>query len=256
MLLSIVECSSKLTIETENTSRPPARFVNDKTEWIGPVLGPSAAVMRNRGARVATGRWLFFKDPDCKIDVFEIEKLCTHLELKEREIKVVGGVYKNQSQTLLGRVYNFIQRSWVFGGLERDKVGFFYPATKLLGGALLVEAEAFERIGGFSAEIGWGGEELEFINRFRKKKELTVLSYRLKSIHKNDLNLLGFAKRAWWQNYNPGYYNFSRNNPIRSGFGYFRSPVNYWPALCLFLGIGVLANLSGVLARRWGGLWN
>ncbi len=256
MLLSIVECGRHNKNNHWKAQIIPVRRQSDRIEWVGPVLGPHAAGMRNLGATRATGQWLFFKDQDCEVNVASIEKICLELDQQEPQLKLIGGIYQNSSDGFFAKVYSFMQRSWVLNGIEDRRWGKFHKAKKLLGGALLVNRLAFDQLGGFSEEIGWGGEELEFVNRARLHNCGTAVSYRLRVRHKNSLNILGFIRRAWFQNFNPGYFSFRRQEPVTSALGYYRGPILYWPAMTLFLGIGTLANMTGGLVRRWEQLWS
>ncbi len=256
MLLSIVESSHFDRSSHWQSEIIPVRRASDRIEWVGPVRGPNVANMRNRGAGRATGRWLFFKDQDCNVDLEKLERICLDLEFKTPHLKILGGVYQNRDSGLVAKVYSFIQRSWVLHGIGEKRWGGFWDGQKLLGGALLVNKEAFKDLGGFSEAIGWGGEELEFVNRARQKRYATGVSYRLRVQHNNGLQLGGLLRRAWMQNYNPGYFSFSRNQAMRSGLHYFRSPLKYWPLLSLFLSVGTMANVTGRCLRKWEALWS
>ncbi len=256
MLLSIVESNQVDRSSQWQSDIIPVRRASSRVEWVGPVRGPNVANMRNRGALRATGRWLFFKDQDCNVDMNTLERICLDLEYKTPQLKILGGVYQNRETGLVAKVYSFIQRSWVLHGIGDKRLGGFRDGQKLLGGALLVNKETFKELGGFSEDVGWGGEELEFVNRARKNMYATGVSYRLRVQHNNSIQIGGLLHRAWMQNYNPGYFSFSRNHAIRSGLQYFRSPLKYWPLLSLFFSVGTMANMTGRLLRRWEGLWN
>jgi hypothetical protein len=212
--------------------------------------------MRNAGALRATGRWLFFKDADCDVDVDKIEEICLLIEAENQGLKVIGGRYQSEPVGILGRVYDYIQRLWLLNGMEPGRIGRFRQAKKLLGGALLIERRTFCHLEGFSEAIGWGGEELEFLQRVHKQNLETAVSFQLCVRHEKNMSWWGFLRRAWKQNFNPGYFAFRRHQPGRSGLQYFRGPWRYWPALIVFLGVGTCAHTCGVLGRQWRKVWS
>lgn len=249
MLLSIVECSDNLV--TQPSQSPPSiKPMSHDVEVIGPLSGPSAAAMRNAGAQLSQGRWLFFKDHDCQVPIASLLNVCRSLDAAPNSPVVIGGIYKDKAQKFIPKVYNFIQRTWVQTGLVDQSKAGIRMSHKLLGGALLVKSSVYNEAGGFSESIGWGGEELEFVNRVRQRGYKTGVSFRLIAQHQNNLGLLGFVRRAWFQNFNPGLFSFKRNVSLGKIQYYFRSPMNYWPAVVLFLGVGVFANFFGKILPR------
>ena len=255
MLLSIVECSDYRKSAEWKTHRSEVTVLDELCEKIGPVRAPSAATMRNKGAQESSGRWIFFKDDDCDIDLKTIKNICLRLEETQSPIKILGGIYQPDATGMVGEIYSFIQRNWVLSGLEKTRSKQFRHGVKLLGGAFLIERKIFEDLNGFSEDVGWGAEEVELIQRARKQGVVTAISYRLRVTHRKEMNLAAFVKRAWYQNYNPGYFSFKRGASFKTGISYFSAPVKYWPSLILFFGVGTLANSFGVVARKLGFLW-
>jgi len=212
--------------------------------------------MRNLGAEKAQGRWVFFKDSDCDIDFDKVVQFCEKMERESNPIVAVGGVYKNDSQSFFGKAYNFIQRIWVLNGaVPKAKTNGIQEGRQLLGGAFLVKRHAFLEAGGFDETIGWGGEELELTGRLRRMGYKTGISYNLRVSHGNNLNIFGFIKRAWYQNYNKSFFQFNTQTTWKSRRRYFNTPILYWPSTALFFGVAQFASSAGSIfgkaRRRW-----
>lgn len=253
MLLSIVKCSDYQ--KSQGWKQQVLPIVRQSGfEVIGPVKGPNVAIMRNKGAKAASGRWLFFKDPDCKVDVERLQQLCRQLET-QGQVVVLGGIYKNRSSKPLAQIYHHIQRTWVLRGLcsIKDQT-FLREASQLLGGALLIKKQEFLELGGFNEDIGWGGEELELVERARAAGYSTKMSYRLVIEHENSLSLLGFFKRAWKQNYNRASHGFGQIQKTESWEhrSYFLIKATQLPWVLLFFTVGAIALSCGSATRLWG----
>ena len=246
MLLSIVECSDSL-LESDFL-KPPKRNHNKEIEIIGPVLGPNVAAMRNRGARAAKGRWIFFKDKDCRIPIEKIIELIMKIETQFLPFSCIGGRYQLLGSGYWMRVYHRIQRQWVHQGLFDSSVRGLFPGSHLLGGALLVKKQAFDQIEGFCERIGWGGEERDFVKRLQEQGFKTAVSFSLCVVHENSMGFFGFLKRAWFQNFNGGYFRMKRNPKIRYG-KYLRTQVKFFAPTFLFFFLGYLGLWFGQIAR-------
>ena len=246
MLLSIVECSDSFL---ESDFLKPVRRNHDKNiEIIGPVSGPHAAAMRNRGGRAAKGRWLFFKDEDCRIPIEKIVELVVKIESQSLPFSCVGGRYQLLPSGYWMRVYHRIQRQWVHQGLFDSSVKGLIPGSHLLGGALLVKKEAFDQVGGFCEKIGWGGEERDFVRRLQEQGFKTAVSFSLSVVHENSMGFFGFLKRAWRQNFNGGYFRMKRHPKVRYG-KYLRTQMEFFPPTFLFFFLGSLGLWFGQIAR-------
>ena len=103
-------------------------------------------------------------------------------------------------------------------------------------------------MGGFNEDMGWGGEERDFVERLQKKGFGTAVSFSLSVLHTNNINFFGFLKRSWYQNFNGAYYG------LRKGFGirymdYLKTPWNFFLPTLLFFLLGFLALCFGKLFR-------
>ncbi len=249
MLLSIVETGDhRQTVAHSESAIPQLRY-SERVEKIGPVFRANASAMRNAGARVAKGRWIFFKDRDCELSERDIIRLLNIVSTSPSEIKVMGGLYRNTGSQFLGHVYNFVQNHWVLSGVGKTKAKDLRAADRLLGGALLIERATYERLGGFSEAIGWGAEELEFLNRAHHHGCGVALIDDLYVTHKNRLSVPGFFKRAWVQNFNRGFYRLSRSTQSPEIGGYFSGPILFFPAIMAFFMLGWIANAVGRFKR-------
>ncbi len=250
MLLSIIQCSDYRQFSGKNTI-DPVKKLSEKTELIGPVLAPNVSAMRNRGGRVARGRWLFFMDEDCCVQIDKVFDLIMKIEDRNSPLVCVGGRYQLRRVNYFQKVYHKIQRRWVFYGLSGKVINGFQLGSHLLGGALLVKRESFKKVGGFNEKMGWGAEEMDFVERLQEHDFITGVSYSLSVTHDNNLNFFGFLKRAWCQNFNGAYYGLkgeSKYCPI----GYLRTPWTFFLPTLLFFVFGFMASCSGKIYRTKG----
>ena len=238
MLLSIVECSNYKNYSKK--SPPPKRNqVGIDVEIIGPVYAENVAAMRNIGAEMAKGEWIFFKDSDCDIPVEEIKAILVDAP----KVDAIGGLYKTENSNYLGQAYHRIQKQWVMQGLD-----FIRRDRHLLGGALLVKKDAFKQIGGFNREIGWGGEETEFVSKMHELGFKTEVDYRLQVKHDKKMTWKGFLKRAWFQNFNHLYYNI-KDNGNGSAFSYLKTSPKYILPVLVFFSFAFMGRLTGWFCR-------
>lgn len=149
-------------------------------------IGPAAA--RNVGAKIATGKWLFFTDSDC---VFTATTLVGYLGVEKNGIAYAGNVtpYKK----------NFISN--------------YYKSIKLLNppciekshnhpsyivtANCLVKKDAFDKVGGFNESFKFAsGEDVDIGIRLSK---IGILFFAHESIIKHNFedNLLSFYKRFY-----------------------------------------------------------
>ncbi len=250
MLLSIVECGNYRDFKTNESAAVEVQSFLD-LEIIGPVVGVNVAVMRNIGAQQAQGRWIFFKDQDCNVDADKLYLFVKEMDQKKKSWGAIGGVYQTHRKTILAKAYHWIQRSWVHRGLSCSRQEHIRAAQHLLGGALLVNKEAFFQVGGFNEKIGWGGEEVDLTTRFLKKGFLTGASSRIRVEHNNTLGLLGFCKRAWYQNFHGKFYSLQGHGHQASHDKWrcLIAPLRISPCVWLFFSVAFIASCCGLLFR-------
>ena len=257
MLLSIIRCLDYRHFKNQAPGAVKSKvceakplsqktLINKEVELIS-VLGPNISNMRNRAGNASQGEWLFFMDDDCHINTGKILDLVMKIKSPSLPFVCIGGLYHSQKTNCLQKVYHNIQRKWVLRGLSRKSIGGFKLANHLLGGALLVKKTAFKKVGGFNESIGWGSEELDFVHRLNREGFKTGVSFRLIVTHNNSLNLSGFLKRAWFQNFNRAYYGLMKNK--KAEFGYLKTPIHFFLPTLLFFSFGLLAQFSGQITR-------
>ncbi len=242
MLLSIVRCSDCRQFSEKNSVELRKKKLSKNVELIGPVLASSVSAMRNQGGAAAKGQWLFFMDEDCHVKTDRVLDLISKMENKS--LVCVSGRYQLKQGNYLQKVYHKIQRQWVLQGLSGDSIDGFKVGFHLLGGALLVKKEVFDKVGGFNENMGWGAEERDFVERLREEGFTTGVSFSLAVVHTNNLNLFGFVKRAWYQNFNGAYYGLKRSSGGRY-IEYLRTPLKFLLPTVLFFFLGFMALCSG-----------
>lgn len=240
MLLSIVECSDYR--KYSGKSEGGKKKISSTCEFIGPIVEKNAASMRNYGAQISKGGWLFFIDEDCTVDPKKIENTIHQYP----EYDVIGGVYfSDDEKNYFSKVYNEIQRKWLLKGIV-GKVEILPYTRHLFGGAFAIKKSVFEELGGFSEEIGWGAEETELLNRLSLLNKKIGISYLLRVRHENTLDFFGFLKRAWKQNFNLTYYiqTKGKEEPLKR-VSYMWSNILNLPGIFLFFSTAQLAQLCG-----------
>lgn len=244
MILSIVECGDYR--ELDNRSRVSRVAVTSSQIEHIKVWAPSVAQMRNRGYCESHGRWVLFKDEDCAVSSGDVLKTVKKIESEKPRCGAVGTTYQREKLgNRITQAYHFIQSQWVRRGVEPEY------SRHLLGGALLVRREAMTSAGLFCENIGWGGEETEWTSRLIENGWQTEIENNWQVVHSQNLNFIGFFKRAWVQNYNRGYYQWHKHSAIPSRSGdYLRSPLSLLPWVCSFLLTGLFAYWAGRLRRK------
>jgi GT2 family glycosyltransferase len=244
MLLSIVECDDYRLQSLGHKSKRVIKKVSDDIEIIGPILGLNVAQMRNRGASLALGEWIFFKDKDCAIDPQKILMTLKKTSSLDSRIAAISGVYASSNLNLISNCYNLIQRKWVYYGLIKKLSKNIFEANHLLGGAYLVKRNVLLDLNGFNEKIGWGCEEADLTKRIQSHGYKTVVNYNLRIKHQNHLRIFGFIKRAWWQNFNKTRFKVNFNNPSPLRNYLITKRMNYLPTLTFFS--------VAIFAQKWG----
>jgi len=259
VLLSIVECGSHKQFDSSySVDSVTVSRISNEIEVIGPVLGPSVSHMRNWGAKKAAGEWIFFKDQDCELNTKNLMELIQRIQKNKTSYVAVSGTYRNIAKGLWAQSYGRIQRRWVHRGLQE---GYgLRPGDHLLGGVLLVQKKAFIKVGGFNEHIGWGSEELDLVNRLQSLGYKTAVSFNLKTNHNNPLQLSGFLKRAWRQNFNRAYYQLAeeqqRSQPKGLKRNYFKNSSPTILSTGLFFATALMAEKGAKILRRFEGKIN
>lgn len=250
MILSIVRCSYYKK-NTSSQSIKNRKFINSDIEVIGPVIGANVSAMRNYGASLAQGEWILFVDHDCSYSTEKILKIVEQIRDTQSNIGAFSGVYRQETTTYLQKAYDRIQRLWVLKGLQNRPEKYVRKASHLLGGCLVVKKSIWQEVQGFDENIGWGGEETEFIQRVQKLGYETGVTYSLRVAHKCNIGFLGFLKRAWVQNFNRGFYDIktlSKNKkPQTLQAKLFPVKIIGTAALALFGSVSLIGFLSGTV---------
>ena len=159
---------------------------------------PNRSRARNRGARQARGHWYAFTDADCVADPGWLEAFRSCAEaapLVAGHVRLCLSERPNAVERLEAR-WRFGQQAWV------EAQGWAATAN------LLVEADAFEAIGGFDPAWRRGGEDVDFC--FRARDAGLKLDFCAKAIveHEAESQLAPMMRRAFMHGYsiNQAYY--------------------------------------------------
>lgn len=158
-----------------------------------PNQGPAAA--RNKGAKMANGRFLAFTDDDCAPASAWLRQLATQLVTDSD--KMVGGYTRNAlhrnpfsitSQLLIDFLYHYYNQT--------ESRALFFTSNNFA-----LATEQFWRIGGFDETIPLAaGEDRELCDRWLDHGLGMVYLPRAVIYHEHNLNLLSF----WRQHFNYG----------------------------------------------------
>ena len=248
MLLSIVKCGDH-NLKSQFGQSVQTRSIGVEVEIIGPVHDSCVTKMRNRGSQLAEGRWLFFVDADCQIPISSVLAAIEEVEQFDQPLAAVSGIYIDQSTSILQKTYGAIQRKWMARGLREPITSKTFLANHLFGGALLVCKEAFNAIDGFDDDIGWGGEELDLVQRLQRRGYKTAVCYDLQVKHNNPLSLFGLIKRAWYQNFNKGRHSLARQSRS-SALVYVATPLAHLLPSLIFFSVSLVAQYFGLMIRN------
>jgi glycosyltransferase involved in cell wall biosynthesis len=178
------------------------RVVND------PV--PNRSRARNRGAAVARSRLYAFTDADCVADSRWLEQLVAHAD----RAPLLAGEVRLRTRQPPNAVERF-EALWRFGQAAWVQQGWAATAN------LLVDAEAFEAIGGFDTTWRHIGEDVDFC--FRARRAGYELAYCGEAIvdHDGERELAPLLRRCVRHGYsvNQAYYR------LGAGYRAWRDPV-------------------------------
>jgi glycosyltransferase involved in cell wall biosynthesis len=178
------------------------RVVND------PV--PNRSRARNRGAAVARSRLYAFTDADCVADSRWLEQLVAHAD----RAPLLAGEVRLRTRQAPNAVERF-EALWRFGQAAWVPQGWAATAN------LLVDAEAFEAIGGFDTTWRHIGEDVDFC--FRARRAGYELAYCGEAIvdHDGERELAPLLRRCFRHGYsvNQAYYR------LGAGYRAWRDPV-------------------------------
>lgn len=142
-----------------------------------------ASPSRNYGIRASTGDIFLFLDSDSYVDVDWIKK---HIELhKDGVADVIGGGIIGVYNSLFGKCDSFCNW-WTSVPYSKD---YFLNRLHIPTNNISVKGEVFGRIGCFSEELRYGGEDAEFCFR--------ALKNNLKIYYKSDLIVYHYDKNTW-----------------------------------------------------------
>jgi len=146
--------------------------------------GVHVSVLRNTGARLATGKYLAFVDADCIVSPHWLANLIGRFRQNERGIW--GAHYQIPASS------TWIARAWY------GKTGASGPTSYVPGGTLAISRSHFLMLGGFDEDIQTN-EDYEFCRRARDHGLITWADPSLATIHLGTPQTLTafFQKQRW-----------------------------------------------------------
>lgn len=174
---------------------------NHSVFWrLVPTSSPQAYEGRNWGLQHATGQILLLLDEDVTLrDSKALERLDNyHRVLPKNEI--LGGPYLSSPEcTAAGRAYNRVAELW----LQKHKN--LHPGLQyrdlLVAGNLSLKLTPSTRAIRFSPQIGFGGEEEDFLKRHWQAGHSSRMIEELAAFHNARHDLKTFYSRAWLHGY-------------------------------------------------------
>ncbi|MGB7293515.1 MAG: glycosyltransferase [Thermodesulfobacteriota bacterium] len=177
--------------------------------------GPASA--RNKGASMASGKFLAFTDDDCKPDPNWLAGLedC----LSKNSDCIVGGktlnllndnLYSSASQMICELSYNHYN-------LNHEEASFFCTNN------MAVPKARFLKIGGFDESFKTA-EDRDFCNRWKNYGFNMIYCPKAIIYHAHELTLTGFIKQHF--NYGRGSYGYYNKKSLH-GPGYFRNLIKF-----------------------------
>lgn len=152
--------------------------------------GPSAA--RNRGTRLAKGRFLVFLDADCVAPPDWLKMISKQIGGGR---SAVGGPY--QGHPSLPAIERYAAMSWSFG-TSGEEIDYSNPFISrfLLGGNMALPRRYWESTGGFNETLTVG-EDLDFSFRLYREGVSMRIIPSLAVLHETSSTVSKRIRRAW-----------------------------------------------------------
>ncbi len=170
---------------TDNTVEVINKFPNVKLIQNKKNFGFGKA--NNLGVKASNGNYIFFLNPDCVVEKDSVEKLAGFLE-KNSETAVVGPKLINQDESIQREISPFpTVLSEILVLLRLHRIGLFkksvysdydYGKTQstehLMGAALMVKRNVFEKLDGFDEKFFLWFEETDLLKRVSENGQKIV----------------------------------------------------------------------------------
>lgn len=191
--------SFRVFVITKNSNLPAAKNLIDFFQFqFATVIGLndfSAAKSRNWMINHSQSQLVYFLDEDCSLENPDHLKNLVAFHKIYPELTVIGGRYAHGALgTSWGEAYNFMCDSWLDQNLR-------LPASKnntyFVGGNISLKLNTLSRQIQFDEELGFGGEDLKYIQKLREHGHKTWLTNGLTVQHHSQHTLKSFFSRAW-----------------------------------------------------------
>ncbi len=150
---------------------------------------------RNLGAEKSRGEILVFFDDDCLVyDKKYLQKIHS-LHRKNPDAAAIGGCFSLTGRySKLEQTYHKKTNNWLLESHYSSE-----ETTNLAGGNVSYKSEAFQKLGGFNADIVFGGAETELHIRFLRCGHRLLLIDDLMVEHALSMGVWEFLKKAFLQ---------------------------------------------------------
>jgi len=154
------------------------------------------AVARNRGARVAKGKYLVFLDSDVVLLPDALHNLWKIYE-DDPDITAVTGVWMKHQQTTKFFPNFKALRDWSYWINERDKSGYYYLFSTRIAS---IKREVFARLNGFDESYALPlVEDIEFTYRIARRYAI-IFAPNVRVRHEFE-DFWPIAKKYFWRSY-------------------------------------------------------
>jgi len=197
------------------------------------------SVLRNLGARKATGDFYCFVDADVEVEPGWSKGVadCIHEQGANAETCIYGNIYNPMKET------TWVEKVWYKNLISRGKLRY------INGGNLIVHRDLFEKVAGFNENLVTK-EDVDFCRRVLESGATLCTDDRIATVHlgypKDIMNF--FARERWHGSGEKGFSLHSfKSKPALFGLLILLTPI-WLPLLLYFVGLkGLFITFFGIL---------
>ena len=185
-------------IVVDNNSVDDTRLIAGEFADTVLTAAPERSAQRNAGARLATGKYLFFVDSDMVLEPEVVAECVSRLRASSAEAVVVPEVSFGKG---------FWARCKAF---ERS----FYVGDDLVEAARFFPADVITELGGFDERLPPGPEDWDLHERVRKRGQQIVRARALIRHDEGEVRLVSLVRKKFY--YGRGMPAYARKHPARA----------------------------------------